>query len=120
MPKNTTTRFPRKKRRWRRIETLSFGQRICAIFSRILITAPITITFTSLIAHQFYRRHGDALIPANNPETYLPFGVPGIGLIAIFLALTFIGALTAGFVGRTVTKIYVLNRMPVVRNVIRP
>lgn len=104
------------------LKPLSFGQRIRAyFFAGILITAPITITF--YLAWLFINFVDDTvtpLIPAEyNPETYLPFGVPGIGLIAIFLALTFIGALTAGFVGRTVTKIYegVLNRMPVVRNV---
>ncbi len=38
------------------------------------------------------------LIPAKyNPETYLPFALPGLGLIILLLALVLVGALTAGF-----------------------
>jgi uncharacterized membrane protein len=33
------------------------------------------------------------------PETYLPFDLPGFGLIIVFIALTLLGFLTANFVG---------------------
>lgn len=101
---------------------LSFGQRLRAyFFAGILITAPVTITFyLAWLFINFVDNKVTPLIPAKyNPESYLPFGVPGIGLVVIFIVLTIIGALTAGFVGRSVTKIYegILNRMPVVRNI---
>lgn len=53
-----------------------------------------------------------------NPNTYLPFGVPGVGLIVAIIIITLIGFLTAGFVGRTVVGYgeRLLNRMPLVRN----
>ena len=54
-----------------------------------------------------------------NPDTYLPFAIPGIGLlIALFLS-TMIGILTANFVGRKIVQYgeRLLARMPVVRSI---
>ena len=53
-----------------------------------------------------------------NPNTYLPFGVPGVGLLVAIILITLIGFLTAGFVGRTVVGYgeRLLSRMPLVRN----
>ena len=36
---------------------------------------------------------------AYRPETYLPFNIPGLGLIIVLLALTLLGFLTANLVG---------------------
>ena len=51
------------------------------------------------------------------PETYLPFRVPGYGLIIALVALTLLGFLTANLVGRTLVEFgeNLLNRMPIVR-----
>jgi len=53
------------------------------------------------------------------PETYLPVKVPGTGLIIALVALTMLGFLTAGFVGRKLVEAgeNILNLMPVVRPV---
>ncbi|MHC5653835.1 DUF502 domain-containing protein [Stappia sp.] len=53
-----------------------------------------------------------------NPDTYLPFPVPGVGLIVAFISLVFIGFLTANIAGRTLLSYgeLLLGRMPVVRN----
>ncbi|WP_051241469.1 DUF502 domain-containing protein [Stappia stellulata] len=59
------------------------------------------------------------LIPGvYNPDTYLPFPIPGIGLIVAFLGLVVIGFLTANIAGRTLISYgeSLLGRMPVVRN----
>ena len=50
-------------------------------------------------------------------ETYLPFRVPGVGLVVAFLGLTLLGFLTANLVGRTLIEFgeNLLNRMPIVR-----
>ena len=59
------------------------------------------------------------LIPSHyNPDNYLPFAVPGFGLIVSFFTLTIIGFLTANIAGRTLLSYgeHVLGRMPVVRN----
>jgi len=62
------------------------------------------------------------LIPkAYLPETYLPFNVPGVGLIVGIFGLMVIGALTANLFGRTIVSYgeMMLDRMPVVRGVYR-
>ena len=55
------------------------------------------------------------------PETYLPFSVPGVGLIVGIFGLMVIGALTANLFGRTIVAYgeMMLDRMPVVRGVYR-
>ena len=68
----------------------------------ILITAPIGITF--YLAWLFINWIDDKITPllpeAYNPETYLPFGIPGLGLLILCIAMTFVGAITAGILGR--------------------
>lgn len=53
------------------------------------------------------------------PDTYLPFSVPGVGVVLAFIGLTLLGFLTANLAGRTLIKIgeTILNRMPVVRGI---
>lgn len=55
------------------------------------------------------------------PETYLPFTVPGVGLIFSITVLIMVGALTANLFGRTLVSYseMMLDRMPVVRGVYR-
>ncbi len=62
------------------------------------------------------------LVPqAYLPDTYLPFRVPGVGLIVGILGLMVVGALTANLFGRTIVSYgeMMLDRMPVVRGVYR-
>ena len=41
------------------------------------------------------------LVPASYlPDHYLPFSIPGLGLIIAFVAVTLLGFLTANLVGR--------------------
>lgn len=58
---------------------------------------------------------------AYRPETYLPFQVPGLGLIIGFVALTTLGFLAANLVGRTMVEIgeTILERVPIVRPLYR-
>jgi len=87
----------------------------------ILITAPIGITiylvwmFVSIVDGWV-----TPLIPPRyNPQTYLPFGIPGFGLIVAIVGLILIGALTANVLGRVFvrTSDRILARMPVVRGI---
>ncbi|MEX1108511.1 MAG: DUF502 domain-containing protein [Dongiaceae bacterium] len=90
-------------------------------FAGVLVTAPMAITFW--LAWQvisWIDRSVKPLIPAKyNPETYLPFSVPGIGLIVLFAFLVLVGAFAAGLVGRLIVRISerILARMPVIRSV---
>jgi uncharacterized membrane protein len=54
-----------------------------------------------------------------NPDNYLPFAIPGIGLIIALFLITMIGFLTANFVGRKIVQYgeRFLARMPVVRSI---
>ncbi|MBT6096713.1 MAG: DUF502 domain-containing protein [Rhodospirillaceae bacterium] len=101
---------------------LTFGQRMRAyLLAGILITAPISITlYLAWIFIGFVDARVTPLLPAQyNPETYLPFALPGLGLIMLVLGLMLIGALTAGFLGRIWLRISerVLSGMPIIRNV---
>ncbi len=45
------------------------------------------------------------LVPANYlPDHYLPFSIPGLGLVIAFVAVTMLGVLTANLVGRSVIE----------------
>src|SRR5690349_20681006 len=60
------------------------------------------------------------LVPAAYlPENYLPFSIPGFGLIIALTGLTLLGFLTANLVGKTLLNLgeVVLSRMPVVRGI---
>ena len=87
----------------------------------VLITAPIGITFylAWLFINWVDNTMTPLLPPAYNPETYLPFGIPGLGLLMVCLVMTLIGALTAGILGRfwIRTSERILSRMPVIRSV---
>ena len=87
----------------------------------IIVTAPISITiYLSWLFIDYVDSQVKPFIPAAyNPDTYLPFGLPGLGLVIMIIALTLIGALAAGLVGRTLVKMgeRVLARMPIVRSI---
>ena len=91
------------------------------LLAGVLVTAPLGVTV--LLAWwiiTFIDERITPLIPAQyNPESYLPFSLPGLGLVVLVIFLTLIGALTAGFLGRWVihTGERVLNRMPVIRSI---
>lgn len=54
-----------------------------------------------------------------NPDTYLPFSVPGFGLLTALLFITIVGFLTANLIGRTILSYgeSLLDRMPLIRSV---
>ena len=83
----------------------------------LLITAYLTWSFINWV---------DNLVrpfipPVYRPETYLPWPIPGTGLIVAFVALTLLGFLTANLVGRTLVGWgeSLLNRMPIIRPLYR-
>jgi uncharacterized membrane protein len=116
-PEETTSNTSTPK-----VRVLSFGQRIRAyFFAGILVTAPISITlYLAWLFVNFVDSKITPLIPIKyNPETYLPFALPGLGLVILVLALMMIGGVTAGFMGRLWTSFSerMLTQMPIIRNV---
>ena len=87
----------------------------------VVVTAPIAIT--AYLAWTFIGWVDSWVkpyIPARyNPDNYLPFAVPGFGLIVALLLITLVGFLAANIVGRSIVSYgeKMLNRMPFVRNI---
>lgn len=93
----------------------------------VLVTAPIAIT--AAVAWWFIGLVDDKIMPLIpdhlNPVNYLrdtfgfEYGLPGLGLIILIVAMILIGALTAGLLGRWFVKVgeSILQRMPFVRSV---
>jgi uncharacterized membrane protein len=81
----------------------------------VLITAYLTWSFITWVDNLVQ----PVIPPTYRPETYLPWPIPGTGLVIAFIALTLLGFLTANLVGRTLVELGegLLNRMPIVRPV---
>ena len=97
-------------------------QKLRAYFlTGLVVSTPVAITFYIIwLVIAGIDRFVRPLIPAAyNPETYLPFSLPGLGVALLFVFITLLGALTANFFGRYLLRIgeRVLDRMPVVRSV---
>jgi uncharacterized membrane protein len=89
----------------------------------LIVAGPIAITF---YLTWWFVTWVDGLVRpfvpvAYRPETYLPFGLPGAGLIIAVFALTMLGFLTANLIGRKLVDFgeRLLGRMPVVRAIYR-
>src|SRR5437762_9172348 len=89
----------------------------------LIVAGPIAITF---YLTWWFVTWVDSLVRsfgsiAYRPESYLPFGLPGSGLIVAVIALTLLGFLTANLIGRTLVDLgeRLLGRMPVVRAIYR-
>jgi uncharacterized membrane protein len=89
----------------------------------LIVAGPIAITF---YLTWWFVTWVDGLVRpfvpvAYRPETYLPFGLPGSGLVVAVIALTLLGFLTANLIGRTLVDLgeKLLGRMPVVRAIYR-
>ncbi|TKT79410.1 DUF502 domain-containing protein [Aquamicrobium sp. LC103] len=88
-----------------------------------IVTAPLAIT--AYLAWSFVGWVDSWVKPyipgRYNPDNYLPFAVPGFGLIVALMLITLVGFLTANFIGRTIVSYgeYILDRMPLVRSVYR-
>ena len=101
---------------------LGVGARLRNYFlAGILVTAPVGITFYLVwLVVRFIDNRITPLLPTKYiPDTYLPFSVPGIGVIVAFVVLTFVGWVTAGLLGRMFVRYSetLLARMPVVRSI---
>lgn len=87
-------------------------------FTGVIVAIPIVATFlavswvvTKIDQNVF------AVIPESlNPETYLGFAIPGLGIIISFFLLFFLGMVASNFIGRSLIKSgeNLLGRVPVV------
>src|SRR3981189_2456145 len=89
----------------------------------LVVAGPIAITF---YLTWWFVTWVDGLVrpfgpAAYRPEPYLPFCLPGSGLIVAVIALTLLGFLTANLIGRTLVDLgeRLLGRIPAVRAIYR-
>jgi uncharacterized membrane protein len=104
--------------RWR------LGARLRNYFlTGLVVVGPVAITvYIAWYTINIVDRWVKPYIPGiYNPDTYLPFAVPGFGLVFAILMLTMIGALAANLLGRSLISSgeMMLDRMPIVRNLYR-
>jgi uncharacterized membrane protein len=102
--------------------TRSFGARLRTwFFTGLVVFGPVAVT--AYIAWWFIDTVDNWVkpwVPASYwPDSYLPFHVPGFGVVVAFIGLTLLGFLTANIAGRTLLRIgeRLLDRMPVVRSI---
>jgi uncharacterized membrane protein len=83
-------------------------------FTGLVIIAPAAITVWATIWFiSFFDAWIKPLLPFKyNPDHYLPFKVPGTGLVFAFIVITLVGFLAANLVGRTIIGLWdkMMNR----------
>ena len=89
----------------------------------VVVAAPVGITLylTWFFVHWVDQRVKPLIPRIYNPDYYLPFSLPGVGLLFAIIVLTFLGFLTANLVGRSIIGFgeTLLDRVPLVRNLYR-
>ena len=91
------------------------------LFTGILVTAPVAITlYVSIKLFLWLDSWATKLIPEKyNPENYLTYGLPGVGVLILLVFLILVGMLTANYVGRWMVGIgqRILGRVPVISGI---
>lgn len=87
------------------------------LFTGLLVTAPIAMTFYLAIELFVYiDKHMAALIPAKyRPE----YSIPGLGVVVLLVFLILIGMLTANYVGRQMMRFgqSLIDKMPIISGI---
>ncbi len=103
---------------------IGFGMRLRNYFlTGLVIAAPLSITiYITWTFIGWVDAWVKPWIPERyNPDHYLPFTVPGFGLIVAIVVLIVLGATTANLFGRTIISYgeLLLDRTPLVRSIYR-
>ena len=83
----------------------------------IVVLVPIGIT---LYLTRFFISISSKLIPNElNPNSYLPFAIPGLEILLAIIFITIIGSLSLSFIGKKILKIFndILKRIPILRTI---
>ena len=91
------------------------------LFTGILVTAPVGITFyISYNLIIYVDKWSNAIVPPKfRFSEYLGFDVPGLGVAVIVTALILIGMFTTGFVGRFFVRLgeKIVSKMPFISSI---
>lgn len=89
----------------------------------LIIGAPIflTIYLTATFIHWVDGIVGPLIPSVYRPDSYLPFAIPGFGVVVAIVFITLLGFLTANYVGSRLVAFgeAVVGRMPLIRNIYR-
>ena len=83
----------------------------------IVVLVPIGIT---LYLTRFFISISSKLIPNElNPNSYLPFAIPGLEILLAIIFITIIGSLYLSFIAKKILKIFndILKRIPILRTI---
>ena len=83
----------------------------------VVVLIPIGIT---LYLTKFFISFSSKIIPGNlNPNSYLPYSIPGLEIIISVLFITIIGGLSLSFLGKKVLKIIddLFKKIPFLRTI---
>ncbi len=86
----------------------------------LLVIVPLSLTWYVLATLVKWMDRVLAILPvAYRPETWLPFPVPGLGVILTLLVIQFVGTMGANLLGRSFVRELekLLGRIPVVRGI---
>tara|TARA_Y100000590_G_scaffold389169_1_gene464015 strand:+ start:2492 stop:3109 length:618 start_codon:yes stop_codon:yes gene_type:complete len=86
-------------------------------FTGIVVLVPIGIT---LYLTKFFVSISSKLIPSEiNPNSYLPFSIPGLEILLSIIIITIIGGLSLSFIGRKVLQLVndLFRRIPILRTI---
>ncbi|MEO1029346.1 MAG: DUF502 domain-containing protein [Pseudomonadota bacterium] len=90
-------------------------------FAGVIIVAPVAITLTIVfwLIGEVDRRFKPLIPPEWNPESLVPFSIPGLGLIVALALLTLIGAIGTNLIGRSFISLAdrFFSNVPLVRNI---
>ena len=86
-------------------------------FTGVIVLVPIGFT---LYLSKFLINFSTKLVPAGlNPNTYLPYSIPGIEIILTIIFITIIGGLSLSFIGKKFLQLVddLFKRIPILRTI---
>ncbi len=112
---------PEERAEETRRKTSFLGRLRNSFFTGILVTVPISLTvWLGLEVLAFVDSRVVPLIPDRwNPDSYLPFSIPGLGLLVLVVFLIIVGMIAAGVLGRAAMGLAdrFVARLPVARSI---
>ena len=86
-------------------------------FTGVIVLIPIGFT---LYLSKFLINFSTTLVPSGlNPNTYLPYAIPGIEIILTIIFITIVGGLSLTFIGKKFLQLIddLFKRMPILRTI---
>ena len=86
-------------------------------FTGVIVLVPIGFT---LYLSKFLINFSTKLVPAGlNPNTYLPYSIPGIEIILTIIFITIVGGLSLSFIGKKLLQLVddLFKRIPILRTI---